>query len=165
MQVLGPAYAKSSALGVEGWGLANSALAAGMLIMTIVLMRATIRRPLRAGMFGIMTYGLPFFALALWPETVPFVLVMAVAGAGVEIFSLGWQLAMQENVSEEMLSRAYSYDALGSFVAMPVGQLLYGPLGGWFGERPVFLVSGVLYVAVALATLAVPSVWRTSAAG
>ncbi|TQL67714.1 putative MFS family arabinose efflux permease [Nocardioides albertanoniae] len=159
-QVLGPAYAKSSSIGVEGWGLGNSALAAGMLVMTIVLMRATIRRPLRAGMCGIMVFGLPFFALALWPQTVPFVVTMAVAGAGIEIFSLGWSLAMQENVPEEMLSRAYSYDALGSFVAMPVGQLLYGPLGAWFGARPVFLASGMLYVVVCLAVLSVPSVVR-----
>lgn len=160
LQVLGPAYAKSSSLGVGGWGLANSALAAGMLIMTIVLMRATIRRPLRAGMFGIMAFSLPFFALALWPEKVPLIVAMAVAGAGIEIFGLGWSLAMQENVPGEMLSRAYSYDALGSFLAMPVGQVLYGPLGAWFGARPVFLVSGVLYAAVCLAVLAVPSVVR-----
>jgi hypothetical protein len=30
-----------------------------------------------------------------------------------------------------MLSRAYSYDALGSFVAMPLGQLAFGPLVTW----------------------------------
>ena len=35
-------------------------------------------------------------------------------------------LAMQEHVEDRLRSRAYSYDALGSFVAIPVGQLLYG---------------------------------------
>ena len=40
-----------------------------------------------------------------------------------ELFGLGWNLAMQEHVPDEMLSRAYSYDALGSFVAIPIGQL------------------------------------------
>jgi hypothetical protein len=44
---------------------------------------------------------------------------------------------MQENIEDDMLSRAYSYDALGSFVAMPLGQLLYGPLGEAFGARDV----------------------------
>ncbi len=52
-----------------------------------------------------------------------------------------------------MLSRAYSYDMLGSFVAMPVGQLAYGPLGAAFGYRDVLVVSGVAYVAIALLTL------------
>ena len=50
---------------------------------------------------------------------------------------MGWNLAMQENIDEAQLSRAYSYDALGSFVAMPVGQLVYGPLGDRFGYAPV----------------------------
>ena len=40
---------------------------------------------------------------------------------------MGWNLAMQENIDDDMLSRAYSYDALGSFVAMPIGQLAVGP--------------------------------------
>ena len=42
---------------------------------------------------------------------------------------MGWNLAMQENIDDAMLSRAYSYDVLGSFIAMPIGQLAWGPLG------------------------------------
>lgn len=160
MQVLGPAYAKSSSLGVQGWGLGNSAQAIGILVMTFVLMRLTLRYPLRAGMLGVTLMGLPFIALGLWPETVPFVIAMAVAGAGIEIFGLGWNLAMMENVPEEMQSRAWSYDMLGSYIAMPIGQLMYGPLGESFGARPVFLASGVLCVLICLATVAVPSVAR-----
>ncbi|MEU6136449.1 MFS transporter [Nocardioides sp. NPDC047086] len=160
MQVLGPAYAKSTSLGVQGWGLGNSAQAIGILVMTFVLMRLTLRYPLRAGMLGVTLMGLPFIALGLWPETVPFVIAMAVAGAGIEIFGLGWNLAMMENVPEEMQSRAWSYDMLGSYIAMPIGQLMYGPLGESLGARPVFLVSGVLCVLTCLATVAVPSVVR-----
>ena len=160
MQVLGPAYAKSSSLGVHGWGLGNSAQAIGILVMTFVLMRLTLRYPLRAGMLGVTLMGLPFIALGLWPETVPFVIAMAVAGAGIEIFGLGWNLAMMENVPEEMQSRAWSYDMLGSYIAMPIGQLMYGPLGESFGTRPVFLASGVLCVVICLATVGVPSVAR-----
>ena len=70
-----------------------------------------------------------------------------VAGMGIEIFGLGWNLAMQENVPDEMLSRAYSYDMLGSFVAIPVGQLAFGPLADVFGTQDVLLVGGVVYVA------------------
>ena len=61
-----------------------------------------------------------------------------------EVFSLGWSLAMQENIEERMLSRAYSYDMLGSFVAIPVGQLVYGPLGAAFGYDDVLVVSGIV---------------------
>jgi hypothetical protein len=65
---------------------------------------------------------------------------------------------MQENIDERMLSRAYSYDALGSFVAMPVGQFAYGPLASTFGYHDVLVVSGVGYAAIALATLGSSSV-------
>jgi hypothetical protein len=36
---------------------------------------------------------------------------------------------------------------------MPVGQLLYGPLGAWFGYHDVLLWSGVAYIAIALLSL------------
>ena len=80
---------------------------------------------------------------------------MVVSGAGMEIFSLGWNLAMQENIAEDMLARAYSYDALGSFVAMPIGQLAYGPLGEAFGYEPVLITSGVVYLGICVLTLSV----------
>jgi MFS family permease len=80
------------------------------------------------------------------------------AGAGIEVFGLGWNLAMQENIPDEMLSRAYSYDALGSFIAIPVGQLAFGPLATAFGIRDVLLVAGIAYVVIACTTLASRSV-------
>ena len=77
---------------------------------------------------------------------------------GSQVFNLGWDLAMAEHVPDDMLSRAYSYDMLGSFVAIPVGQLLFGPLGLAFGIRPVMAVSGVAFVVIALVTLTSRSV-------
>ena len=65
---------------------------------------------------------------------------------------------MQENIEERMLSRAYSYDMLGSFVAIPIGQLAFGPLGEAFGYPDVLVVSGIVYVVVALSALLSPSV-------
>jgi MFS family permease len=96
--------------------------------------------------------------LGVAPQLVLLVVITFVAGAGIELFSMGWNLAMQENIEERMLSRAYSYDALGSFVAMPIGQLVYGPLGDAFGYRDVLLVSGVLYAVISLSVLASRSV-------
>ena len=62
---------------------------------------------------------------------------------------MGWNLAMQENIDDDMLSRAYSYDALGSFVAMPIGQLPVGPARHLaFGSDVVLVASGVAYAAI-----------------
>lgn len=150
---LGPVLAVGSDIGEHGWGLILSAQAVGLLVMTLVLLRMPMRRPLRSGMLGVTLFGVPLIVMGVSPHTVPVMVAAFLGGLGIELFGLGWNLAMQENIPDEMLARAYSYDMLGSFVAIPVGQLLFGPLAGQFGLREVLTVSGVVYVAIALLTL------------
>ncbi len=153
LSTLGPALAKEGEIGEGGWGLILSATAVGLLASTAVMLRVRMRRPMLYGMLGISVEGLALVAIGL-ELTLPLLLVMAVlTGVGVEIFSLGWNLAMQEHVPEDMLSRAYSYDSLGSFVAIPIGQLTFGPLGAVFGLGPVMVAGGVVYVAIGLLAL------------
>lgn len=154
---LGPALAKHT-IGADGWGYALSAESLGLLLMTVLLLRITFRYPLRAGMIGVSLISIPILVLGLNPVVLPLVVSMFIAGAGTECFSIGWNLAMQENIEEEVLSRAYSYDALGSFVAMPVGQLVYGPLGTAFGYREVLVISGIAYAVICGLTLTSRSV-------
>jgi MFS family permease len=154
---LGPVLAKDT-IGAAGWGYVLSAESVGLLVMTVLLLRVRFRHPLRAGMLGCAVFGAPLLMLGLDPHIAPLVVAAFLAGAGMEVFSLGWNLAMQENIDEEVLSRAYSYDALGSFVAMPIGQIIYGPLGDAFGYRSVLVVSAVVYTSVALLTLTSRSV-------
>lgn len=154
---LAPALAKET-FGIRGYGYAVSAEAIGMLVMSLALMRMHLRRPLFLGMLTVTAMALPMLALGAHPSVVLFCVAMLLAGAGVEVFALAWNLAMMEHIEERMQSRAWSYDSLGSFVAMPIGQLVYGPLGDWFGFREVLLVSGIAYVAVALLVLLSPDV-------
>ena len=154
---LGPVVAKDT-IGEDGWGFVVSAESAGLLVMTLVLLRLKLRRPLLVGMLGCSLMSLPLVVLGVEPRLVALMVVAFIAGAGIEVFSIGWNLAMQENIDDRMLSRAYSYDALGSFVAMPVGQLLYGPLGEAFGYSEVLVWSGIAYGAIAILTLSSRSV-------
>ena len=156
---LGPAVAKET-FGEQGWGLVLSAEAAGLLLMTLVLLRVPLQRPLLWGMIGMTFLGLPILVLGAQPSLWWLVPAAFAAGAGTEVFNMGWNLAMQENVPEEMLSRAYSYDALGSFVAIPVGQLAFGPLAAAYGFRDVLVVSGVAYLLVCALVLCSASVRR-----
>ena len=71
---------------------------------------------------------------------------------------------MQEHVPPDMLSRVYSYDMLGSFIAIPVGQLAFGPLGAAFGLQHMILVAGIAYCVISLLTLASRSVRTMSRA-
>jgi MFS family permease len=154
---LGPIVAKDT-IGITGWGYVLSAQAIGLVATGVVLMRVRIRYPLRAGMLGCLVFAAPLLLLGLEPVLVPLVVGMFLAGAGLEVFGLGWSLAMQEKIPEEMLSRAYSYDALGSLVAVPVGQLTFGPLAAWLGTRPVLVGAAAAYAVICLLTLASRSV-------
>jgi MFS family permease len=148
--VLGPVVAQNT-IGRQSWGYVLSAEAIGLVAMGVLMLRVRLERPLLWGMLGMFPMALPMFVLGVEPQTWALILAAFVAGAGVETFSLGWNLAMMENIDERMLSRAFSYDALGSFVAMPLGQLAFGPLGAAFGYRDVLMVSGIVYaVTVAL---------------
>jgi MFS family permease len=156
---LGPARAKAT-IGEQGWGYLLSAESVGLILASVVLLRRPLQAPLRTGMFGVSLLSVPIFVLG-WMPHLPLLIACAfVAGAGIELFNMGWNLAMQEHVPEQMLSRAYSYDALGSFLAMPVGQLAFGPLGARFGEHDVLMSSGVVYALLCCLVLTSGSVRR-----
>jgi MFS family permease len=154
---LGPALARDT-FGAGGWGLVLSAESAGLLLMTLVMLRVRLRRPLLAGMVGMSLFSLPLLVLGLDPHVVPLMVVAFVSGAGQEVFGIGWSVAVQEHVEESLISRVYSYDALGSMVAVPLGSIVFGPLGEAFGYRGVLVVSGAAYLLVTLLVLSCRSV-------
>ncbi len=119
-----------------------------------------LKKPLRYGMIGMAAFAIPLTVLGVHPAVVLLAIAAFIAGAGAEVFSTGWNLAMMENIPGEKLSRVSSYDMLGSFVVMPIGTLIYGWLITHADAATVLITSGIVYAAVALATLVVPSVWR-----
>ena len=149
---LGPAIARDT-IGEGNWGLILSAEATGFFVMSLVLLRASLRFPLRAGMIGVATIGIPMAMLGLDPQAMPLIAAAFVAGAGQEMFGIGWQTAIQEHIPGQVLSRVASYDALGSFVALPIGQVLAGPLALVFGMREVVIAGAILYIGLGLSTL------------
>ncbi len=58
----------------------------------------------------------------------------------------------------EKLSRVYSYDALGSFVLIPIGFTVSGPIAGLVGIRATFLGAATLILAATLSVLLVRDV-------
>jgi hypothetical protein len=154
---LGPAIAKDT-IGKGPWGLVLSAEAAGFLLMSVLLLRVSFTFPLRLGMLGLATPAVLMVLLGVHPTTLPLLAAGFLSGMGTEMFGIGWTTALQEHIPLESLSRVSSYDALGSFVAMPLGQILAGPMAGWFGRDNVAVVGGIIFAATSLATLASPSV-------
>jgi len=159
--VVGPVVAKNNpALGISGWGVVLGAEAIGMLVMSVVLMRVHIHRPLLNGMAGISLISIPLLLLGIHPQTLLLAAVAFIGGAGTQVFSTAWTVAMMERIPTTVLSRVASYDMLGSFIAIPIGTMAFGWLASHVDIRPLVVTAACCYATVALATLLVPSVRR-----
>jgi hypothetical protein len=90
---------------------------------------------------------------------VPVVAAAAVlAGVGMEIFGVRWITTMHEQVPAGMQSRMFAYDALGSFVFIPVGQALAGPVESLIGTADAIWAGTAVIAAAVLAVIFVPQV-------
>jgi MFS family permease len=156
---LGPVIAADT-IGPEGWGFALASLAVGMLVGTLLLLRVSWEHPVRAGMIGALLLAIPIATLGLSSSLGVLLLAAFIGGIGFDLFSITWETAMQENIPADRLSRVFSYDMLGSFVAIPVGQIAAGAAAEAFDPRPVALAASAVYVAVGTAALLTPSVWK-----
>jgi MFS family permease len=150
--VIGPVVADET-FGRSGWGLALAMSTAGALVGGLIAAHWQPRRALFAGVVLVTAEALPVTALGLWPALIPLLVAMLLAGLAMEQFSVVWDVSLQENVPEDRLARVYSYDMVGSIIAMPAGQIAAGPLVEAFGREPVLLVCGALIVVSTLLAL------------
>jgi hypothetical protein len=121
--------------------------------MTLVMLKWRVARPMFVGMIGVSLMAGPMLALGVSPTLVLLVPLAFLAGCGQEVFGIGWSTALHEHIPNDVLSRVNSYDALGSFVAIPLGQLTIAPLAQVFDPTDVMAVSAIAYLAISLLTL------------
>ncbi|HEX5598202.1 MAG TPA: MFS transporter [Micromonosporaceae bacterium] len=155
--VLGPVIARES-VGEAAWGMVLSARAVGLLIMGIVMYRLVVTHLLRLGQLCAALVAVPFVLLGLDVSAVWLIFAALIAGLGAAVTGVAWETSIQEHVPAHALSRVSSYDELGSFIAVPLGQLAVVPVAAAFGEHRVAVVGGVLYILLTLVALAFPSV-------
>jgi MFS family permease len=67
-------------------------------------------------------------------------------GFGIEIFGVLWDTAVMQEIPQEKLSRISSYDALGSWVLMPLGYIAAGPVAAAIGIRATFIAAAALTI-------------------
>lgn len=158
-QILGPDLTRHIS-GPATWGFILSARGVGLLVMSSLMVRLTVRHLLRFGQMMSALGGLPLIALgtrlpAAWLVTAAFI-----AGVGSAAATITWDTSLQEHVPSGTLSRVASLDDLLSYGAIPVGQLSVGPLASALGGFRVAAVSGVFYVLAAFVPLTFGSVRR-----
>ncbi|WP_410587810.1 MFS transporter [Amycolatopsis sp. lyj-23] len=149
LRVIGPLVADGT-FGRTGWGLALAVQTAGSLLGGVLAAHWQPRRMLFAGVAWVVAGALPMLALGETPYLLPLLAAMFLSGVALEQFSVAWDVSLQENIPPDKLARVYSYDMLGSMIALPLGQIAAGPVAAHAGTSAT-LLGGAALVVVATA--------------
>jgi len=157
--VLGPLIAKRHYSGGSTWALLVSMFAAGTIVGGVIALRFRPGRPLLASCLAAVPLTLQAVGLALMPPVWVLVSFYVVAGTGLAIHLALWFTVFQQHVPEAARSRVSSYDALGSFVLVPLGSALAGPMSALVGIRATLIGTFAIELACFAFVIAQPSVW------
>jgi MFS family permease len=156
--VLAPAVAKEELGGAAAWGVIMSGGAVGATIGGALALRLRPVHPLVVSFPVMCLLGLLMLSFVP-PLPLPAIAAAAAGGfAAIGLANALWETTMQEQVPREALSRVVAYDWLVSFVFMPLGYVLAGPLAHTFGLGTTFTGCAAVLVTVNLVVLLVPSV-------
>lgn len=156
--VYGPLVAKESLGGAAPWGAISACEAAGLLLGGVLLLRYRPRRPLLVGTAALLSGALPLLFLASVRSTVAIGAAYVLAGLALEVFNTTWTTTLQEHIPLEKLSRVSSYDALGSFVFIPLGLSIAGPVADAIGLTHALWLAAAVTSGSMLSALAVRDV-------
>ncbi len=157
--VLGPAIADERLGGAGPWAAILTASGLGAVLGGIIAIRIRPRRPLVVCVLSAALLSLQTLALALSAPTAVIAAAAFVGGMGLAVHLTLWFTVFQQQVPEQAQSRVASYDTLGSFVLVPLGMALVGPLADAIGiVETLWLALLVMWSSWAL-ILALPSVW------
>ncbi|MEZ5117592.1 MAG: MFS transporter [Candidatus Nanopelagicales bacterium] len=152
--VLGPVQSNEVLGGAGPWAVLLTAEAVGTVLGVFVAMRLRPRRPMFVAVAAAPLVAVPFALLAI-PAPLWLIAVTAfVAGVAIDVFSVLWDTALQQNVPEDSLSRVSAYDWLGSSLLQPVGLAIAGPVALALGTgSALWLCAAVIAVPLLLAML------------
>ena len=151
--VLGPLIAKLYLGGPAAYGAIVAAQGAGFIAGGLLSLRWRPERPLLVSTLVLLPTAAEIACYAGVRETAVIATVGFFAGVGLEIFGVNWVTALQQHIPTRVLSRVNSYDALGSFVFIPLGLVIAGPLAARFGVTETlwgFLAIGLASIVAAL---------------
>jgi len=150
--VLGPLVADAT-FGRAAWGFVLAAQTLGLVLGGLIALRLRVRRLLRFGTAMVAAEALPLLALGLHPVVPVLIGAAFLAGIALEQFGIAWDTTLQQHIPTDRLARVYSYDMLGSFLAIPAGQVAAGPLAAAFGLRTTLVGAAAVVLAATAAAL------------
>lgn len=159
VMVLGPVIADAS-FGRANWGIIIAAQSIGLIVGSFLALRWRPRRDLFIGAMLVALCAVPIFLLSQ-PASAPWLIAaFFIAGVAFGLFGVSWAHSLQTHIPPEKLARVYAYDAVGSFVAIPFGELVAGPLAARFGTSDVLLVAALAVVVATAGVGLVPAIRR-----
>ena len=157
--VLGPVIAKEELGGAGPWAVILSSFGVGAVLGSLIAIRIRPRRPLVACVIAAVPLSLQTLTLALATPAWVVTVAAFLAGIGLSIHLTLWFTVFQREVPERVQSRVASYDTLGSFVLIPVGVAIVGPVADAIGVTTTLCAALLVMWASWAAILALPSVW------
>ncbi|WP_432717206.1 MFS transporter [Pantoea agglomerans] len=155
--VLGPMIADAS-FGRARWGIIVAAHSAGLIAGSFLAMKWHPRRDLLIGAMLAGLCALPIFMLSQDASAALLIVGFFIAGMSLGLFGVTWAHSLQTHIPPDKLARVYAYDAMGSFIAIPFGQLVAGPLATHFGMSAVLLMSALAVVMATAGVGLVPAI-------
>jgi MFS family permease len=156
--VLAPVIAKQELGGASAYATILSATGVGSVIGSLLALRLQPRRPLLVAFLLLLVWAPQLVVLGLAapvPVIATFSLVSAVA---MNFSGTLWFTTLQQHVPPHALSRVSSYDWMGSFLFLPLGYVLVGPVSEAIGYHGTLIAAAAWTAFSSLAILVFPSV-------
>ena len=155
---LGPVVAKESLGGAAAWGMIAAGWGIGTVVGGLIAMRWKPLRPMLVCCAAVLLIAPAMALLALPAPAVLIAVFNALGGSGMGMFGALWQTTLQQHVREDALSRVSSWDWMGSYLFLPLGLVLAGPVSSVIGVSETLWISTGFIVVSTVAVLLVPDV-------
>jgi MFS family permease len=156
--VLGPIIAKEDLGGAPAWAALTASFSIGALVGGLLAMRIRPKKPLAASCMAAWVFLLQPLGMGLGLPLWTLLIFSVAAGCGLAIHIALWFTVFQQNVPEESLSRVSSYDSFGSFVLLPLGAALAGPVAAVIGVQETLIGAAFVIAVTQAIVFAQPSV-------
>ncbi len=157
--VLGPVIANEELGGAGAWATVLTIGGIGSVVGAILAIRVRPSRPLVVCTLAAVPLSGQLVALAVGAPIWILAATSFVASIGLGVHLTLWFTVFQQQVPERAQSRVSSYDTLGSFVLVPLGLALVGPVVSTIGREETLWLSLGIMLATWAGILALPSVW------
>jgi hypothetical protein len=146
------------------WGLVSACGSVGAIAGAFASVKLAPRHPLYGTFVATTLVAAPIAALA---RPLPWEAIAVGWGFGMGAIALGntwWETTLQRLIPEHVFSRVRSYDILVSFVFMPVGMVVFGPIADTVGFERTLLAAAVVTAVTNVAVAFTPAVRAVTAA-